>query len=360
MSNKIIVILGPTSSGKSDIAIKIAKKFNGEVISADSRQIYRGMDIGTGKVPCSKFKAQSSKPQLKIKKYKDIYYSDTIPHYMIDIINPRTNYNVAKFKRQAEKIIADVLRRGKLPIICGGTGFWIQAIVDDVNFPEVKPDWKLRQKLEKNSTEKLFSMLKKLDPKRAKTIDRKNKVRLIRAIEIAKVLGKVPVFSNPKLVIRNSDKNNSNYQLPITNYDFLQIGLKISKGRLYKNIEKRVLTRFKQGVIKEIEKLRSSGLSWKKIQSFGLVYFWIPLYLQKKLSKSLALRNSKSLALGRKKPSFRLKSLASEKKFLIEKVIQAEKNYAKRQMTWFKRDKRIKWLEDYRKMQKVCIKFLRR
>jgi len=356
ISNKILVILGPTSSGKSDIAIKLAKKFNGEIISADSRQIFRGMDIGTGKIERDKSREKSDIEEFREPRSRKgkagLWTAFGIPHYMIDIVSSHTDYNVVKFKRQAEKIIADILRRGKLPIICGGTGFWIKAIVDNVNFPEVKPDWELRKKLEKYSAEKLFLMLKKLDPKRAKDIDAKNKVRIIRAIEIAKVLGRVPVLSNSKLVIRNSDKNNPNYQLPITNYQFLQIGLKLPREKLYQNIEKRVRARFKQGMIKEVEKLHRAGLSWKKIQSFGLAYFWIPLYLQKKLNKSSALRNSESLALGREKLSF-------EKKELIEKVIQAEKKYAKRQITWFKRDKRIRWLENYKEIEKAVRTFLR-
>ncbi|MDP1845602.1 MAG: tRNA (adenosine(37)-N6)-dimethylallyltransferase MiaA [Candidatus Moranbacteria bacterium] len=302
---KIIVILGPTSSGKSDIAIKLAKKIGGEIISADSRQIYRGMDIGTGKVLGN----------LVSKRKLSFFLSQGIPHYMIDIVSPRTEYNVAKFKKQSEKIIEDILQRGKLPIICGGTGFWIQSIVDNVNFPEVKPDWKLRKKLENYPAATLFAMLKKLDPARAKNIDSKNKVRLIRAIEVCKAIGKVP---------KNS------YALRVTRYEALQIGLKFSKEKLHKNIEKRVIARFKQGMIKEVAKLHQQGLSWKKIQSFGLAYFWIPLYLQNKLSKEE----------------------------LIKKVIHAEKNYAKRQMTWFKRDKRIKWLKNYRDIEKNVMIFM--
>ena len=309
---RILVILGPTSSGKSDIAFKIAKKFDGEIVSADSRQIYRGMDIGTGKVRIT----HNAKHEM---------LSGGIRHHIIDIVSPRANYNVSKFKKHAEKIIEDILQRGKLPIVCGGTGFWIQAIVDDINFPEVKPDWRLRKKLEKYPAAKLFAMLKKLDPARAKNIDSKNKVRLIRAIEICKAIGKVPVLD----VIPSAAEGSSQIP-PLTSFSrndkwmFLQIGIKLSQQELHDNIEKRVKLRFKQGMIKEIEKLYQQGLSWKKIQSFGLAYFWIPLYLQDKLTK----------------------------KELLEKIIQAEKKYAKRQMTWFKRDKRIKWMNNYRDMQK--------
>jgi tRNA dimethylallyltransferase len=308
--NKIIVILGPTSSGKSDISIKIAKMFDGEIISADSRQIYRGMDIGTGKVPGS------------LNSSRDAFISEGIRHYMIDIISPRTKYNVAKFKKQSENIIEDILKRNKLPIICGGTGFWIQAIVDNVNFPEVRPDWKLREKIGSYSAGKLFAILKKLDPQRAKKIDVKNEVRLIRAIEICKSIGKVPQISDTPLrgITRRGTK-----------YKFLQIGIKLSKEQLHKNIEKRIKIRFKEGMIREVSKLHNLGLSWKIIQSFGLAYFWIPLYLKNKLSKIE----------------------------LLEKVYQVEKKYAKRQMTWFKRYKRIKWLKDYIEIKKEVRNFLK-
>ena len=294
LSNKIIVILGPTSSGKSDVAVRLAKKFNGEIISADSRQIYRGLDIGTGKI--------TTKEQKGIK------------HYLIDNASPRTKYNAAKFKRDAEKIMKDILRRGKLPIICGGTGFWIKAVVDDVSYPEVKPDWVLRNKLRNYAAEKLFSMLQKADPERAKNIDAKNKVRLIRAIEICKKLGKVPT----------SVGNN--------NYCSLQVGIKLSKEKLRKNIEKRLRKRFELGMIEEVENLHlKEKLSWKKIESFGLGYLWIPKFLRGEIRTE---------------------------KELFEKIFQAEKDYAKRQMTWFKKDSRIKWLSDYKNIEKTVKLFL--
>ena len=179
-SNKIIVILGPTSSGKSDVAIRLAKKFNGEIISADSRQIYRGLDVGTGKVHGAWEMGNGA------------FISEGVPHYAIDTVSPRTDFNASKFKKYADKIIADILKRGKLPIICGGTGFWIKSIVDNASYPEVKPDWDLRNQLRNKTAEELFLELKKLDSDRASNIDSKNKVRLIRAIEICKTLGYVP------------------------------------------------------------------------------------------------------------------------------------------------------------------------
>lgn len=292
--NKIIVILGPTSSGKSDIAIKLAQKFDGEIVSADSRQIYRGMDIGTGKIT---------------KKQQDL-----VKHWMIDIISPKSDYSVAKFKKRADKIIIHILGRGKLPIICGGTGFWIKSTIDNITYPEVKPDPRLRRKLAEKSTEELFTMLRKLDPKRARNIDAKNKVRLIRAIEICKAIGSVPR-------LEASDKK----------WKFLQIGIKLEKKKLHENIRKRLEKRFKSGMIEEVRTLKNQGLSFKKIRSFGLGYFWIPLYLEGKISREE----------------------------LFQKVYQSEKDYAKRQMTWFQKDKRIKWLSNHPQIERKVDTFLK-
>ena len=169
---KIIVIVGPTSSGKSDLAVIIAKKFKGEIVSADSRQVYKGMDIGTGKI---------TKKEMR-----------GIPHHLIDVASPRQKYSVAKYKREAEKAIRDITNRGNIPIVCGGTGFYIQSIVDDIVFPEVKSNSNLRKKLSKLSPEELFLELKKIDENRAQKIDPHNPHRLIRAIEIATELGSVP------------------------------------------------------------------------------------------------------------------------------------------------------------------------
>ncbi|EKE10632.1 MAG: tRNA delta(2)-isopentenylpyrophosphate transferase [uncultured bacterium] len=304
---KIIVILGPTASGKSATAIRLAKKFNGEVISVDSRQIYRGLDVGSGKI----LKDSLSKATDQ----KDIFLSEGIRHYMLDIVSPRTNFSAAQFKKKSDRIISDILKRDKLPILCGGTGFWIQAVVDDMIYPEVKPDWKLRKKLEKKSTEKLFAQLKKIDPTRAKNIDSKNKVRLIRAIEICQSLGKVPAK------IEKADAK----------YNFLQIGIQRDREILHKKIELNVKKRFRQGMIAEVENLKNSGLSWRKIESFGLSYRLIPKYLRREIET---------------------------KEELLEKICIDEKNYAKRQITWFKKDKRIVWIEKFKDIEKITASFL--
>lgn len=312
--NKIIIILGPTASGKSSTAIKLAQKFNGEIISADSRQIYRGMDIGSGKVTGSK-KAVIPSLSRDLNK-KTTFISEGISHYMIDIVSPQTDFSVAKFKKKAERYIEDILKRDKLPIICGGTGFWIQAIVDDIVYPEVKPDWQLRKNLEKESLENLLNKLRKIDPQRAKTVDIKNKVRLIRAIEICQSLGKVPTNSK----IKKDPK-----------YNFLQIGIMRDKEELIQRIKLNVKKRFDLGMIEEVENLKKQGLSWSKIMSFGLSYKLIPQYLKGEIKTQ---------------------------EELIEKIYLAEKNYAKRQMTWFKKDKRIKWLDNYEEIKKEVEFFI--
>jgi tRNA dimethylallyltransferase len=280
MKPKIIVVLGPTATGKSDIAVQIAKKFNGEIISADSRQVFKGMDLGSGKI--------TKKEMLGI------------PHHLLDIANPKKKFSVVEYKELAEKAIEKIISMGKTPIICGGTGFYIDSIVKNITLPEVKLNQKLRNKLEKYSAEKLFGILKKLSPARAKNIDRKNKVRLIRAIEIAKSLGNVPeIIEGPK------------------KYDFIIIGLDAKDNVLKERIEKRLLKRIKLGMINEVSRLHKQGVSWKRLESFGLEYRQTALFLQKKITKAE----------------------------MIENLKREIWHFVKRQRTWFKRNKNIKWFE---------------
>lgn len=292
---KIVVILGPTASGKSSLAITLARKFEGEIISADSRQVYRGMDLGTGKV------TRSEQEQAR--------------HWLLDIASPRTEYNVAKFKRAADGIIRDILRRNKLPIVCGGTGFWISAVVDNVVFPDVKPDRELRNKLRNKSAHVLFAQLRSLDPQRAQNIDPQNKVRLIRAIEIAKALGRVPDRKKPD-----------------PKYDALQIGIGRSKKILDGLIRQRLHVRLRRGMLAEVKKLHAQGVSWKRLDSFGLEYRWLARFLQKKISRS-----------------------EMEEKLYFDIV-----HYAKRQLTWFDRDRRIRWISDPKNAARTVRKFIKK
>jgi len=291
---KLIVILGPTASGKSELAVKLAGKFNGEIISADSRQVYKGMDIGTGKITEKEKKG--------------------IPHYLLDVTSPKTRFTVTQYGKLALKSIDKIFQKNKLPILCGGTGFYIQALIDGIIIPEVKPDWKLRNKLEKKSTKELYKILQKLDPKRARIIDKFNPRRLIRAIEIViKTRKTVPTL----------EKN----PLP---YSILMIGIKKSPEELKRLIKKRLLKRLHRGMINEIRKLREDGVSWKRLEDFGLEYRYIAQYLQRKINYE----------------------------DMKEKIQKESEHYAKRQMTWFKRDKRIKWIKTKKEAEILVKKFI--
>lgn len=303
MKKQIIVILGPTASGKSNLAVKLAQEIGGEIISADSRQVYKGMNVGTGKI---------LKKEMK-----------KIPHHLLDIKDPKKQFTVVEFKKLTEKKIEEILKRNKIPIICGGTGFYIDAIVNDVNFTQVGPDKKLRKELEKKSAEELFKMLKKLDSARSKNIDSKNKRRLIRAIEIGKAQ-------------MNADKNKlSPYSLQLGDkrkYEFLQIGIKTDNTKLRELIHNRLIKRIKKGMINEVKKLHENGVGWKRLDDFGLEYRYVSRYLRRLLSKDEMIKQ------------------------LETKIWQ----FSKRQKTWFKRNKNIRWFElkDYKKIERKVKSFI--
>ncbi len=303
--DKLLAIVGPTASGKSELAVSLAKKFNGEIISADSRQIYAGMDIGTGKVEGAWKKIRGRK----------IYVYKGVPHYCIDFLSPKKQFSAGLFQTETKNVINDILARGKLPILCGGTGHWIDAVVFGQKLPEVKPDSALRRKLEKFSPEKLFIRLQKLDPARAKNIDRFNKRRLIRALEIVISTGQ-PV---PALNSKPSP------------YECLWLGLLWPQETLYKRIDLRLKERLLQGMAKEISQLHKKGLSWKKLFDFGLEYRYVGQYLQKKLTYDE----------------------------MTEQLSYAIKHYAKRQMTWWKKNPEIHWLKKGLLAELLVKRFLR-
>jgi len=287
---KLIVILGPTASGKSDLAIKIAKNINGEIISADSRQVYKKMDIGTGKIMKKEMRG--------------------IPHYMLDIVSPQKQITVAEYRQKALLAMNKIFKKGKTPIICGGTGFYIRALVEGLDIPKVEPDWKLRKELENKSIEELFKQLKKLDPQRAKNIDSKNRRRLIRAIEIIKKTGK------PVPVLEKQPKFNALY-----------IGIKKSPLELKKSINKRIDEMIKMGLEKEMKKL---------IQKYG---------------QTTVLKNT----IGYKEWN------ESENKKEIANAIKLHTlQFAKRQMTWFNKypGKKIHWVSSFTQAEKLVKNFL--
>jgi len=281
---KVIIILGPTASGKTSLSIELAKKFNGEIVSADSRQVYRGLDLGTGKV---------TKKEMS-----------GIPHHLLDVANPKRVFSVAEYAKLAKAAIDSILARGKVPILVGGTGFYIDSITMGIVLPDVPPNSALREKLAKLSPERLFARLQKMDPERAKTIEAQNPVRLIRAIEIATELGAVPPLTKTAPY-----------------YEFLKIGLDMKDDALKQRITTRLAERIKAGMLKEAERLHAMGLSWKRMRELGLEYRHMADLLTKKTPRT-------------------------DFEPLLSMDIW---HYVKRQRTWFKRDESITWLDPTKK-----------
>ncbi len=303
MKQKILVILGATSTGKSDLAVSIAKRLfknKAEVISADSRQVYSGLDLGTGKI---------TKKEMS-----------GVKHHLLDVVNPKKVFTVTDFKKIADKEIELIFKRGNIPIITGGTGFYIDAVVNNTVFPEVPPNKKLRETLRKQSPEKLFKTLEKLDKTRATDIKNKNElnntVRLIRAIEIAKSIGTVPKITEGK-----------------PTYEFIKIGLYLDDINLKTKIHTRLLARIKKGMLKEAIYLHKKGVSWKRMKELGLEYRYMALHLEGKITKT----------------------------DMVEQLTNEINHYAKRQKTWFKRDSHTKWFKptEYKKIEKYIKESLK-
>lgn len=279
----IYVVCGPTATGKSDYAVELALRLNppaggGEVISADSRQIYRGMDLGTGKITTEEMKG--------------------VPHHLLDIRDPNEDFSVEEFQKLCFEKIEEILARGRAPIICGGTGFFIQSVVDNILFPVAPANPELRAELETKDLAELQEILKDIPMEDGAKVDKENKRRVIRAIELGRTLGKIPA-------IKYGEQK----------YVFEMIGLDKPDAELQERITRRLNARIEAGMIDEVRKLHDDGLSWERLENFGLEYRYTAEFLQDKISESEMRENLKT------------------------KIWQ----YAKRQRTWFKRDKRIKW-----------------
>ena len=299
-NNTVLVILGPTASGKTSLAVSLALKYQGEIISADSRQVYKGMDIGTGK---------------DLKEYK--VGSKKIPYHLIDIVSPKTSFNLAKYQKKAISSISDILKRKKLPILVGGSGLYLQAVVDNYKLSESKPNIERRNKLELLSVSELYSYITKLKANFAKNLnnsDKNNKRRLIRYIEIIE----------DGETVSKKDKDL---------YNFLIIGLKPEKEILKEKIIKRLKERLeKENMLEEVKRLKNEGVSWKRLKSFGLEYKYVSQYL--------------------------LKEISYEE--MEERLALAICQFAKRQNSWFKRwqkqGRKIHWIRDIKEAERFIDK----
>lgn len=285
---KVIVICGPTASGKTALSIELAKKTNGEIVSCDSMQIYKEMDIGT---------AKPTKEEMQ-----------EIPHYMINTIFPNERYSVADYKKDAKKAIREIIKKGKVPIIVGGTGLYVDSLIYEIEYPDIKFDEKYRQELEeqvrKDGLEKLYNKAKKIDPEAMLKISSNDKKRILRVLEIYKATGKT----------KTEQERKSREKEP--EFDYLVYGLNMPREKLYERINLRVDIMIKQGLIKEVEEI------YKKYNEFptamqGLGYKEVVEYLEGHLTKEE----------------------------MIEKIKQETRRYAKRQMTWFRKNKQTIWLD---------------
>lgn len=309
--SKVIVVVGPTASGKSELAVRLAKKFNGEIISADSRQVYRGLDIGSGKI-IGKWKLSRGNPTSVGSRTSKIFVYGGISHHCIDFVSPKKTYTAAEYKKCAEAAIKDITDRGKIPILAGGTAFWINAVAYDLNLPPVRPNPELRKQLEKKSASELLKILRKLDPRRAKTIEQKNPRRLIRAIEIAKALGGVPPI-----------KKKSAYRM-------LWLGLNPPYETWSRKVKNRVRKMIQRGLIQETKKLLGQGLGRKRIKEFGFEYRAALDFIDKKVSREE----------------------------FLERMVRDTLRYARRQMLWWRRNSALHWAVNERSAEELAQKFI--
>lgn len=289
MKEKLIVIVGPTGIGKTSLSIEIAKKISGEIISADSMQIYKYMDIGTAKV-----------------EEKEM---DQIRHHLIDFLEPDEDFSVADYRKLAKEKITNINNKNKIPILVGGTGLYVNSLVYDLNFTRVASDEDIRHRLEKIKdefgNEHLFNMLEKVDPISAEKINLNDTKRIIRALEIYEITGKVMSL------------HNNNFRKLNDEYDLIMIGLNMDRKKLYDRINQRVDSMIENDLIDEVKRLLSLGYSKDLVSMQAIGYKEIIMYLDNTVSLDRA----------------------------VEMMKKGSRNYAKRQLTWFRRDERIQWFD---------------
>lgn len=304
-NNQLLIILGPTSTGKTDLALSLAKKFNGELISCDSRQVYKDLDIGTGKLP---------NLDVEVKKCDQFWELDGVKVWMYDVVDFKKQYTVSDYVKDADEVLEKIIESGKLPIVVGGTGLYLKALLygfDDLSIPV---NLRLRKQLETLTLQQLQNKLNKLSSVKWKSLnnsDKNNPRRLIRYIELIIMMPK-------RKVLKNKKKNK---------FDILKVGLTARKEFLYKKIDERVYKRIDQGMIEEVKKIHQKGLSFQRMRNLGLEYRILAEYL--------------------------LGQMESEKELI--KILQLKiHQYLKRQLTWFKKEKDVLWFDitkrDFSKM----------
>lgn len=301
--NKVLIILGPTATGKTDIGLYLAKKFNGELVACDSRQVYKGLDIGTGKLP--------SDPTYEVKRTgpcRSRWEIDGIKIWMYDVVSPKKQYTVADYVKDASRVVSDITKRGKLPIIVGGTGLYLKALLEGLANLSVPIDKKLRKSLEKLSLNELQKKLQEINSGKWELMnrsDRQNPRRLVRAIELSVVV-------------------NSKSRLPrhfVPRNDVLRIGLTAPRDTLYKSVDLRVSSRINQGMVEEAKRLHKEGLSLKRMKQLGLEYGVLADYLTGVIKGVWGNQG-------------------------LVKVMQSKiHRFVRRQQTWFKKEKDIEWFD---------------
>ena len=294
MKPKIVVIVGPTASGKTKLSIELAKRIDGEVVSCDSMQIYKEMDIG------------SAKPTIE--------EMQGIKHHLIDYISPEERYSVARYKQDAKKAIKEILEKGKVPIIVGGTGLYVNSLIYEIEYNKIEFDAEYREKLEekaKKGLEDLYEEAKKIDPKAMEIISPNDKKRIIRVLEIYHATKKT------KTELEIESRKNE------VQYDYRVFAIDIRRDILYDRINKRVDKMIEQGLIQEVENLKQKYSEFPTAMQ-GLGYKEVVQYFENELTKEE----------------------------MIEKIKQETRRYAKRQLTWFRKNKETIWLNGLDDVQK--------
>lgn len=302
---RALCIVGPTSSGKTALGIALAKKFKGEVINADARQIYRGFNIGTGKPEGRRMSSDGRR----------FFLVERVPHHLMDFMSPLKVCTVAEWQKKALRFVRTLSDKGKLPILVGGTGLYIQALVDNYRIPSVPPNPAYRGAMESKTLSELVSMLLHVDPEAEKIVDLKNRRRVLRALEVVTFTGRA--FS----VQRHRDR-------PVV--DALLIGIKRSKEELKERIEMAIDQMILRGWVKEVEKLHRHGVPWNAPAMTSIGYREIGAYLRGEIPLETA----------------------------IERTKRATGQYTKRQITWFKREGRVHWVKDAAEAARVVKKWM--